>query len=134
MSGGSLDYFYCTLQEHIGDFEDKELDDLVSDLAELFHDREWYLSGDICEGKWNEARDNFKKKWFSEIGRQDRLERAFDDAKTEILQSFGFEVKYCRDCKHWEPESKQEDKYGNCDIRKGCLMHRCETCKDWEEK
>ena len=66
MSGGSLDYFYSQLQEHIGDFKDKELDELVEDLAKLFHDREWYLSGDYCEGTWNEARDNFKKKWFTD--------------------------------------------------------------------
>ena len=43
MSGGSLDYFYTMLQDHVGDFGDKELDELVADLAELFHDREWYL-------------------------------------------------------------------------------------------
>lgn len=73
MSGGSLDYFYCQLQEHVGDFKDKELDDLVNDLAELFHDREWYLSGDTGEGNWNEARDNFKKKWFTETGRTARM-------------------------------------------------------------
>ena len=45
MSGGSLDYFYSQLNDHVGDFKDRELDELVSDLAELFHDREWYLSG-----------------------------------------------------------------------------------------
>ena len=38
MSGGSLNYFYGQLEEHIGDFGDKELDELVKDLAELFHD------------------------------------------------------------------------------------------------
>lgn len=36
MSGGSLSYFYLQLQEHIGDFGDEELDDLVKDLADLF--------------------------------------------------------------------------------------------------
>lgn len=35
MSGGSLDYFYTMLQDHVGDFGDKELDELVADLAEL---------------------------------------------------------------------------------------------------
>ena len=70
MSGGSLDYFYCRLEDHIGDFNDKELDELVKDLAQLFHDIEWYLSGDYGEGTWNEARDNFKKKWFGQGARQ----------------------------------------------------------------
>lgn len=134
MSGGSLDYFYSQLNDHIGDFKDKELDDLVSDLAQLFHDREWYLSGDYCEGNWNEARDNFKKKWFTDVGRQQRVEQAFDKAKTDLLQSFGLETKYCNDCKHWTPESEFEDnRYGNCEFHKGCLMHKCETCEKWED-
>ena len=132
MSGGSLDYFYSQLNDHIGDFKDRELDELVEDLAELFHDREWYLSGDICEGAWNEARDKFKKKWFTEVGRQERLEKAFEETKTELLRSFGFEVKYCKDCKHWTKE--KDGSYGNCKYHKHCLMHRCETCKDWESK
>lgn len=72
MSGGSLDYFYYKLEKHIGDFNDKELDELVKDLAQLFHDREWYLSGDYGESKWHETRDNFKQKWFGEGTRQER--------------------------------------------------------------
>lgn len=132
MSGGSLNYFYNELEDHVGDFKDKELDDLVKDLSQLFHDREWYLSGDTGEGNWNEARDNFKKKWFTDIGRQERIEKAFEETKTELLRSFGFEAKYCKDCKHWTAEEKSE-KYGNCENYTGCLFHRCETCKDWEE-
>lgn len=64
MSGGSLYYFYCDLEDHAGDFDDPELDDLVTDLAKLFHDREWYLSGDTSIKRWIESRDEFKKKWF----------------------------------------------------------------------
>ena len=133
MSGGSLDYFYCQLNDHVGDFKDKELDKLVSDLAQLFHDREWYLSGDTCEGSWNEARDNFKKKWFTEIGRQERLEKAFEETKMELLHSFGLDVKYCKDCRYWSAEEKSE-KYGKCENHTGCLFHRCETCEKWEQK
>jgi len=132
MSGGSLDYFYCQLQEHVGDFKDKELDDLVNDLAELFHDREWYLSGDTGEGNWNEARDNFKKKWFTETGRADRIEQYLDDLKKDVLQSFGVANKYCKDCKHWTKEEDERSSYGYCEFHKHCLMHRCETCKNWE--
>ena len=79
MSGGSLNYFYCQLQDHVGDFGDKELDELVKDLAELFHDREWYLSADYGEGSWNEARDAFKAKWFTDHGRQERIEKYLSD-------------------------------------------------------
>lgn len=135
MSGGSLGYFYCQLNDHVGDFKDKELDELVSDLAQLFHDREWYLSSDTCKGDWNEARDKFKQKWFTEIGRQERIESYLDDLKAEVLQSFGIAHKYCQDCKHWTVSDKhKEGEYGNCEFEKGCYMHKCETCEKWEKK
>ena len=134
MSGGSLDYFYCQLQEHVGDFGDKELDELVKDLTELFHDREWYLSSDYGEGEWNEARDKFKKKWFTEVGRQERIEKYLDTIKFEIMQSLGLNQKYCQDCSHWKAETTSKSRYGRCEFIKGCLMHRCETCDKWENK
>ena len=133
MSGGSLNYFYSELESHDRDFGDLELNELVKDLAQLFHDREWYLSGDICEGRWNEARDDFKQKWFTDIGRQQRVEQAFDNAKTELLQSFGFDTKYCKDCKHWIAEPKSQSGYGNCEFT-SCYLHRCETCEKWEKR
>lgn len=133
MSGGSLDYFYCRLQEHIGDFKDKELDDLVNDLAQLFHDREWYLSSDYGEGEWNEARDKFKQKWFGEGARAERIEKYLDEVKTELLRSFGTERNYCKDCKHW---SKDSENYGKCEFAKSHLNHKCDTCdiNKWEKK
>lgn len=133
MSGGSLDYFYCQLREHVGDFGDRELDELVDDLADLFHDREWYLSADYGKGDWNEARDKFKKKWFTDVGRQERLERAFDEAKAELLESFGIETKYCKDCEHWTAEDKSND-YGKCEFHTRCSIHKCETCERWKKK
>lgn len=135
MSGGSLDYFYYRLEEHVGDFKDKELDNLVKDLAQLFRDREWYLSGDTGEGNWNEARDKFKEKWFTKIGRQKRIEGYLDEIKTEVLQSFGIAHKYCQDCKNWTVSNKhKEGRYGNCKFKKGCYMHKCDTCEKWESK
>ena len=133
MSGGSLDYFYCQLGDHVGDFKDKELDDLVKDLAELFHDREWYLSGDYGEGAWNEARDKFKQKWFGDGARAERIEKYLDEVKTDLLQSFGVEHKYCKDCKHWAQKSET---YGKCEFVSGCLNHAYETCDrdKWENK
>ena len=61
MSGGSLGYFYCKLEEHCDDLGDRELNELVEDLAKLFHDREWYLSGDTCEDTWDKSRNDFYK-------------------------------------------------------------------------
>ena len=132
MSGGSLNYFYSQLEDHVGDFEDKELDELVKDLAELFHDREWYLSADIGIGSWREARDAFKDKWFSEHGRQERIENYLTELGDEIREMFGISNKRCEKCKHWQ-EKEGSVYYGKCDYEKNCLMHRNESCKRWEE-
>ena len=98
MSGGSLNYFYNQLEDHIGDFGDKELDELVKDLAELFHDREWYLSADYGEGDWIEARDEFKEKWFTQHGRQERIEQYLSDLANEVRESFGMVKGRCKNC------------------------------------
>ena len=133
MSGGSLDYFYSRLQEHEGDFGDKELDDLVSDLADLFHDREWFLSGDTGEGDWNEARDAFKAKWFTKEGRAERINKYLADTVEAIKKSLGISDMYCKNCTHWEKEKSSEE-YGRCEYEKRCLMHRSESCDRWEQK
>lgn len=140
MSGGSLDYFYLRLEEEVGDFEDWELDELVKDLADLFHDREWYTSGDYCEGDWVEARDAFKAKWFAKAGRDYRLEKRLADLQelfvTEIAElrvELGLtEPHRCFNCKNWTAED--ESQYGSCKHHKMCLMHRSETCERWEAR
>lgn len=133
MSGGSLDYFYTQLESHIGDFGDKELDELVEDLAKLFHDREWFLSADTNEGTWVEARDAFKAKWFTEHGRQERIEKYLDAIRTEVLESFGMSNKRCKNCKHWTKDERDNyEQYGRCDFEKNCLMHRSESCEKFE--
>lgn len=132
MSGGSLNYFYCQLQDHDHDFGDKELDELVSDLAELFHDREWFLSADTCEGEWNEARDAFKAKWFTEHGRQERIEKYLAEVGDEVRKMFGMDARYCKNCQNWTAE--KTGKYGRCTFVKGCVMHRSESCDKWEAK
>lgn len=133
MSGGSLDYFYSQLEEHAGDFDDKELDDLVKDFAKLFHDREWYLSGDMCEGTWRNARDAFKAKWFTEDGRRERIEKYLKQVNEEIRETFGISRKRCRNCKHWSKES-EESEYGRCEFEKYCLMHSDEDCERFCER
>ena len=133
MSGGSLDYFYSLLEEHVGDFGDRELDDLVKDMAQLFHDREWFLSGDTCEGSWNEARDRFKKKWFSEVGRRCRIEQYLNDIKEEMLKSFGLSDRYCINCGRWTPEG-ETSAYGDCLLKNRCLMHRYESCGEFVKR
>lgn len=134
MSGGSLNYFYNQLEAHIGDFGDKELDNLVADLSELFHDREWYLSGDTGIGDWNEARDKFKDKWFTEHGRQERIEKYLSEFAEEVRQTFGMSNRCCRNCKYWSDKTEYDGKYSRCEFVKGCLMHRSESCDKFEEK
>ena len=131
MSGGSLNYFYSTLEDHVGDFGDKELDELVSDLAELFHDREWYLSADTGVGQWNEARDAFKDKWFKEGARQERIEKYLAEFAEEVRKSLGISEKYCKNCKHWT-DTEYDGRYVKCEFHKNCLMHRSESCDKWE--
>ena len=134
MSGGSLNYFYCMLQEHDKDFGDEELNELVSDLAELFHDREWYLSGDTGEGDWNEARDAFKAKWFTEHGRQERIEKYLVEFADEVRKTFGMSKRYCKNCKHWSEKTEYDGMYSRCEFVSGCVMHRSDSCDKFEEK
>lgn len=135
MSGGSLNYFYSDLESHVGDFSDKELDDLVKDLVKLFHDREWFLSGDKNEGDWVEARDEFKKKWFGDGARLKRIETYLEQIRNDVLDSFGVSNRYCKNCKHWTQDTRDNyEMYGNCDLEKGCLWHRCESCEKFDQR
>ena len=134
MSGGALNDFYGQLQDHEGDFGDKELDDLVKDLAELFHEREWFLSADTGEGSWEEARAAFKEKWFTQHGREERIEKYLDELREEIRRSFMITEKRCKNCAHWTREEEKDSRYGWCEFKKHCLMHRSEWCEKFEKK
>jgi hypothetical protein len=132
MSGGSLNYFYSQLVDHIGDFGDKELDELVSDLADLFQAREWFLSCDTGPGDWEEARDKFKKKWFTKIGRQKRIEKYLADFTEEVRHSLGISEKYCKTCGRWT--GREGSRYGDCALEKSHLFHRSDFCANWERR
>ena len=137
MSGGSLDYFFGTLEDHIGDFDDYELDGLVKDLAKLFRDREWFLSGDTGEGDWVESMNAFKQKWFTEYGRIERVEEYLKDIRQNIMKSLGLFDDYCKNCVHWTPSHVSDGKdfpYGNCECCKTCLKHRSESCDQFAPK
>ena len=134
MSGGSLNYFYSELESHVDDLGDRELNDLVKDLVTLFHDREWFLSSDTCEGNWVESRDAFKKKWFSEGARAERIKKYLEDIRNEVLAEFVVSDRYCKNCKHWTAEEDRTSPYGWCDFKKCCLMHRSETCDKFQKR
>ena len=134
MSGGSLNYFYGYLEEHVGDLGDKELDNLVSDLAKLFHDREWELSGDIGKGDWVESKKAFKEKWFTPQGQNERIEQYLQEFTDEIRETFGMKTEYCESCKHWTKKPKVDSRYGKCVFEKHCLTHRSESCEKYERR
>ena len=61
MSGGCYEYFYIKLQDFENEMQDREMNDLVVDLAEVFHDLEWWQSGDSSEEVYREQSGQDKK-------------------------------------------------------------------------
>lgn len=92
MSGGSMDYLCYRVEEQASQMGDRELSELIKDVAELLHDREWYLSGDYGDETWEKCARKFKRKWF-EQPREDRLkaliEQTFNEAKRECMSMIG---------------------------------------------
>lgn len=79
MSGGSHGYIgFKIADELVGSMEDRELDDLMQDVADLAHDLEWYHSADTSKEDYRKAVAAFKKKWF-EDARESRLLRYVDE-------------------------------------------------------
>lgn len=84
-----MNYAYTQIEyECVGKMGDRELDDLMQDVAKLVHDREWCLSGDTCDETYMKSVRAFKKKWF-EAPRMARLEgyitQACEQARAECL-------------------------------------------------
>jgi len=81
MSGGRFDYFYSKLNELIADIEydydlnkkiklsteERELKRLLIDLSSLFHDYEWWRSGDYSDDDFIKSFNKFKRKWLKEM-------------------------------------------------------------------
>ena len=92
MSGGSMDYVCYWVEEAANQMGDRELMELVKDVAGLLHDREWYISGDYSDETWEESVRKFKQKWFDKP-REDRLkaliEQTFNEAKQECMSMIG---------------------------------------------
>lgn len=88
MSGGSYNYAYITLiNEYAGLMYDDEMNALVSDLAKVLHDLEWWQSGDIGEEDYRETLNEFKDKWF-EQDRNKRLKKYIDDKLEKTKKEF----------------------------------------------
>lgn len=85
MSGGSRDYKSYVIDEYYVDrMYDKELDDMMRDIANLCHDVEWYESGDTSYSTYMESVKAFKKKWFK--GSRDERLKGYVDEGIEKLR------------------------------------------------
>lgn len=133
MSGGSMDYICYKIEEYANDLEDKELIELAKDFAKVFHDAEWYHSGDYSEGTYNQSIIEFKEKWLRNDGTErlkELINKTIDETKTNLLNMIG-EGKYCKDCKNFS--CLEADSYGHCKIKTSCLAHRYENvCENFE--
>ena len=80
MSGGSHNYVCYNIENELcGQMHDRELDDLMKDIAELAHDLEWYDSSDISKSAYIETVAKFKAKWFNG-NRKERLKGYVDES------------------------------------------------------
>ena len=78
MSGGSMDYFFCKMDEVTDQIPDPEIRTLWRDLTDLLHDIEWYTSGDYGVEDYREAVSDFKAKWF-QSSRKEVLNRVLEN-------------------------------------------------------
>lgn len=86
MSGGSHNYIFYRIEEDlVGQMEDRELDDLMRDIATLAHDLEWYHSSDIGDDDYFKTVKEFKQKWFKG-NRDDRLKGYIDEAIDDVRE------------------------------------------------
>lgn len=87
MSGGSMDYLCYKIENQLSYVDDLEVKELMTDLAELMHDLEWWQSGDYSRDSYEETLSKFKAKWFGD-NRNERLKeyinKSLDGIKAEI--------------------------------------------------
>ena len=87
MSGGYLDYICFKLEDITDRIDDREIKELIKDLADLLHDYEWWQSGDYSSDSYDKKLKEFKAKWFGDNRNErlkDYLDTALDEVKAEI--------------------------------------------------
>ena len=140
MSGGRFDYqdeyakcaiFGCS-DKPVDVFKDREISEIVWDVFRLIHAYDWYASGDTSEGSWNKAVKDFKNKWFTDKGKDERYNKYIEDSARELRRVLGLEEKYCFMCDRFTENKSSE--YGDCEHKKSCLVHKwdgaCDLYKD----
>lgn len=89
MSGGSHGYICFSIENELcGRMYDRELNDLMEDIAKLAHDLEWYDSSDISKESYWQTVTQFKQKWLcaNNINRTKRL-KGYIDSECNKLRS-----------------------------------------------
>ena len=89
MSGGYLDYICFKLENITDRIDDREIKELVKDLADLLHDYEWWQSGDYSSDFYDKKLKEFKAKWFGDNRNErlkDYLNTILDEAKAEAIK------------------------------------------------
>lgn len=94
MSGGAFDYNYYRVAEAGDDFEsfDVEICELLHDLADLYHDLEWWQSGDYSKEQFDEAIEDFKDRWFKgsrEIRLRGYVDEAIEKLRIDLYNLIG---------------------------------------------
>mgnify|MGYP003293792095 CR=1 FL=1 len=134
MSGGSMNYIYCRIEEYAEMFEDPELILLAKDFANLAHDCEWMHSGDTGRGEYRKSCLDFKKKWLgNKIVRQHRIiATEIEKLRNDLMDMLGGAV-LCKDCIYFEKSEKSD--YGECENCAGHMVHGYDlVCEKYRNK
>ena len=134
MSGGSMNYIYCQIDEYAEMFQDPELIRLAKDFAKLAHDCEWMHSGDYSDGEYRKSVIDFKSKWLKkpDVRLQKIITEEVEKVRTELLSMLGGAI-LCKDCRHFEKSETSE--YGDCINCIGYMVHGYDyACDKFEGK
>lgn len=108
MSGGSMNYIYVKIQNELCDnMLDDELNELMKDIAELAHDREWYESDDYGREQYFETVIAFKEKWFNG-NREERLKEYIDNNLKRMKEDL-YHIIGCRIVKEVKHNARAND-------------------------
>ncbi len=100
MSGGSMQYLSYNVYDASKYFkEDREIQDLLKDVSELLHSREWFDSGDTGYESYKDELTKFKKKWFGDDkAREQRLieyiDTELEKSRQKLLHTINPEIEF----------------------------------------
>lgn len=132
MSGGSMNYVYAQVREVADHFSNPQIRELIEDVSDLLHDKEWADSGDYSDGTYNKTEKDFIEKWFLNHDKTLKaiISNEIESVRDRLLNCIG-SARYCKDCVHWKQESSS---YGICKDDKWSTHGYEYGCKDWSNE